>query len=185
VASISGTGRMPPRAPEAVQLRAAAAQAKSNCCGRGHVTFTGAEERRVTGICLCGTVSVTVEAKPDFINDCNCSLCRKAGAAWGYFPSSSVTTSGNTVPFVRRDKSSPSVEVHSCASCATTTHFVLTESFKERNREADLIGVNMRLFDPDELHGVEIRFPNGKDWPGEGSYEYRRPAMTISDAAPW
>jgi hypothetical protein len=149
------------------------------------VKFTGAEERRVTGICLCGAVGVTVETKPGFINDCNCSLCRKAGAAWGYFPSSSVTVSGNTVPFVRRDKNSPAVEVHSCAGCATTTHFVLTESFKERNRSADLIGVNMRLFDPDELHGVEIRFPNGKDWPGEGAYGYRRAAMTISDTAPW
>ena len=135
--------------------------------------------------CLCGAVRVAIETKPEFINDCNCSLCRKAGAAWGYFASSSVTTSGNTVPFVRRDKTVPGVEVHSCASCATTTHFVLTESFKERNRAADLIGVNMRLFDPDELHGVEIRFPNGKDWPGEGPYGYRRAAMTISDATAW
>jgi hypothetical protein len=43
----------------------------------------------------------------------------------------------------------------------------------------------MRLFDPDELHGVEIRFPNGKEWTGEGPYEYRRAAIKISDAAPW
>ena len=135
--------------------------------------------------CLCGAVGVAIETKPEFINDCNCSLCRKAGAAWGYFTSSSVTTFGVTVPFVRRDKTAPSVEVHSCASCATTTHFVLTESFKERNRSADLVGVNMRLFDPDELYGVEIRFPNGKDWLGEGPYGYRREAMTISNAAAW
>jgi hypothetical protein len=67
------------------------------------VKFMGTEERRVTGTCLCGAVSVTVDTRPEFINDCNCSLCRKAGAAWGYYPSSSVTTSGNTVPFVRRD----------------------------------------------------------------------------------
>ena len=84
----------------------------------------------MTASCLCGAVSIVIETKPEFINDCNCSLCRKAGAAWGYFPSSAVTTSGNTVPFVRRDKTAPGVEVHSCASCATTTHFVLTESFK-------------------------------------------------------
>jgi hypothetical protein len=90
-----------------------------------------------------------------------------------------------TAPFSRRDKNSPAVEVHSCAICATTTHFVLTQSFKERNRSADLIGVNMRLFDPNDLHGVEIRFPNGKDWPGEGPYEYRRAAMIISDTTPW
>ena len=139
----------------------------------------------MTAGCLCGAFSVTIESKPEFINDCNCSLCRKAGAAWGYFPSSSVATSGNTVPFVRRDKAFPAVEIHSCASCATTTHFVLTESFKERNRSADLVGVNMRLFDPNELQGVEIRYPNGRDWPGEGPYGYRRVAMKVSDAEPW
>ncbi len=139
----------------------------------------------MTGNCLCGAVSVTIEVKPEFINDCNCSLCRKAGAGWGYFPSCSVITTGTTVPFVRRDKAAPGVEVHSCSSCATTTHFVLTKSFKEQNRSADLIGVNMRLFDPDELNGVEVRYPNGKDWPGEGPYGYRRAAMIISDSVPW
>jgi hypothetical protein len=139
----------------------------------------------MTASCLCGAVSVSIDAKPAFINDCNCSLCRKAGAAWGYFPSSAVTKNGDTNFFVRRDKAAPGVEVHSCAECATTTHFALTAAFKERNASADLVGVNMRLFDPDELEGVEIRFPNGKDWPGEGPYEYRRAAMTVSDTARW
>ena len=136
------------------------------------------------GHCLCGAVSITIDAKPDFINDCNCTLCRKAGAAWGYFPSSSVTTAGNTVSFLRRDKT-PAIELHSCANCATTTHWVLTKSFKEQHPSVDQMGVNMRLFDPDELNGVELRFPNGKDWPGEGPFGYRREAMTISDSAPW
>lgn len=139
----------------------------------------------MTANCLCGAVSVMIEAKPDFINDCNCSLCRKAGGAWGYFPSSLVTTTGNTVPFMRPDKDPPAVEVHSCANCATTTHWVLTKSFKERNKSVDQMGVNMRLFDPDELKGVEVRFPNGKDWPGEGPFGYRRTALTIGDTAPW
>ena len=38
----------------------------------------------MTGTCLCGAVTVTVDDRPDYIHDCNCSLCRKAGAAWGY-----------------------------------------------------------------------------------------------------
>jgi hypothetical protein len=139
----------------------------------------------MTGTCLCGAVRVTIEAKPEFINDCNCSLCRKAGGAWGYFRSAAVTTDGNTASFVRRDKKSPGVEIHSCLDCAATTHFVLTNAFKARNPSADQVGVNMRLFDPDELKGVEVRFPNGKDWSGEGAFGYRRDAMTISDSTPW
>ena len=139
----------------------------------------------MTGNCLCGAVSVTIEAKPEYINECNCSLCRKVGGAWGYFPSSLVATTGNTVSFVRSDKKTPGVEIHSCENCATTTHWVLTKSFKEQNKSVDRMGVNMRLFDPDELKGVEVRFPNGKDWAGEGSFGYRRTAMTISDSTPW
>lgn len=139
----------------------------------------------MTGNCLCGAVSVTIDDKPEFINDCNCSLCRKVGGVWGYFPSSSVKTIGNTFSFVRRDKKIPGVEVHSCKTCATTTHWVLTKSFKELNPSADRVGVNMRLFNPDELVGVEVRFPNGKDWVGEGPFGHRRTAVTISDSAPW
>lgn len=139
----------------------------------------------MTGHCLCGAVSVTIDVKPDYINDCNCSLCRKVGGAWGYFPSASVETAGKTCSVARRDKKTPGVEIHSCKVCATTTHWVLTPSFKEQNPSADLVGVNMRLFDPDDLQGVEVRFPNGKDWAGEGPFEYRRAALTISEDTPW
>ena len=139
----------------------------------------------MTAKCVCGAVSVTIDAKPEFIHDCNCSLCRKVGGAWGYFSSSSVKTTGNTFSFERRDKETPGCEVHSCETCATTTHFVLTKRFKEQNPSADLVGVNMRLFDPDELEGVEVRFPNGKDWPGEGPFEYRRESLTIGDNTRW
>lgn len=140
----------------------------------------------MTGSCLCGAVSVTIEARPEFINDCNCSLCRKSGAAWGYFPAASVTTTGDTVPFVRTDKPVPgAVAVHSCASCAATTHFVLTEAFKAQHEGADVVGVNMRLFEPDALAGVELRFPNGREWSGDGPYDFRHAAMLIGQNAPW
>ncbi|MEM7016033.1 MAG: aldehyde-activating protein [Pseudomonadota bacterium] len=139
----------------------------------------------MTTNCLCGAVSVTIVTKPDFIHDCNCSLCRKAGAAWGYFPSNSVTIAGNTTSFVRRDKKAPIVEIHSCRHCAATTHFVMTKSFKEQYKSVDQVGINMKLFDPDGLEDVEVRFPNGKDWNGEGPFGYRRTTMTISDSLPW
>ena len=139
----------------------------------------------MTGSCLCGAVSVTIDAKPEFINDCNCSLCRKVGAAWGYFPSSTVRTAGNTCSVTRRDKEVPGVEVHSCRTCGATTHWVLTQTFKDQNPSADQVGVNMRLFDPDDLEGVEVRFPDGKDWSGEGPFGYRRKALTIGDGALW
>lgn len=139
----------------------------------------------MTATCLCGAVHVTIEARPDFIHDCNCSLCRKVGAAWGYYSAAAFSASGDTAAFMRRDKPNAGVAVHACKTCGATTHFALSEAFKAANPEADLVGVNMRLFAPEDLEDVELRYPNGKDWDGVGEFEYRRPAMTISAASPW
>ncbi|MEM5517751.1 hypothetical protein WNY37_12400 [Henriciella sp. AS95] len=139
----------------------------------------------MTATCLCGAVTVTVETAPDFIHDCNCDLCRKTGAAWGYYPSASASATGKTTAFMRKDKPNAGVEVHTCQTCGATTHFELAPAFKAQNPGADLLGVNMKLFAAADLTGVEVRYPNGKDWSGEGPFGYRRDAMTISDASPW
>ena len=40
----------------------------------------------VSGSCLCGKVRYELEGRPQFINHCHCSMCRKAhGAAFGSF----------------------------------------------------------------------------------------------------
>lgn len=139
----------------------------------------------MTGHCICGSVEVTIDAKPEFIHDCNCGLCRKSGGAWGYFVPTEVSTTGKTIACVRADKDNPTVEIHSCQKCAATTHWVLTDGFKTQNPSANQMGVNMRLFNPDELGGVEVRFPNGKDWLGSGAFDYRREPLTIADNARW
>jgi len=46
------------------------------------------------------------------------------------------------------------------------------------------MGVNMRLFDLMNWRAVEVRFPNGRGWAGEGSFGYRRSALKIGDARP-
>ncbi|WP_299153671.1 hypothetical protein [uncultured Tateyamaria sp.] len=142
-------------------------------------------EWALTADCLCGAVSVTIAAKPEFIHDCNCSLCRKSGGAWGYFPTEVVKTSGDTVSFLRRDKWNDAAELQSCAHRGTTTHWTFSQAFKEQNEATDLMGVNMRIFNPDDLQDVELRFPDGSSWSGEGPFAYRREAVTINKSRPW
>lgn len=139
----------------------------------------------MTATCLCGSVHVTIEERPAFIFDCNCSLCRKSGAAWGYFKPEAVKAEGKTTAFSRTDKSSPAVDIHSCAQCGATTHWTRTESFRAQHGVNDMAGVNMRLFDPDALQGVEIQFPDGKTWSGEGPFGFRRDAFTIAEGTRW
>ena len=135
--------------------------------------------------CLCGAVTVTVPAKPDFIHDCDCSLCRKSGAGWGYYAPEAVTTVGSTISAARPDKPVPAAAVHSCATCGATTHYAMTEAFEQKHGPAAVIGVNMRLFDPEGLAGVEVRFPDGRAWEGEGAFGYRRPPVTIGRDSAW
>lgn len=139
----------------------------------------------MTGQCLCGAVRIVTETVPDFIHDCNCTLCRKSGGAWGYFTSSQVQTCGKTVPVMRCDKEDPAAEVHSCASCFTTTHFVMASSFTDKHGPIDMVGVNMRLFVPNDLLGVEVRFPDGHSWSGQGEFAYRRAELTIGKNPTW
>jgi hypothetical protein len=127
--------------------------------------------------CLCGHVCITVERRPEYINECNCTLCTKAGARWGYFHPSEVRIDGPTSGYCRADKDVPNAEVHFCAECGSTTHFVLTTGAVVKFGNT-LMGVNMWLAEERDLSGVELRYPDGQAWPGVGGFDYiRRPRI--------
>jgi hypothetical protein len=123
----------------------------------------------VTGGCHCRAVRITLRTKPEYVNDCNCSLCSNAGALWGYFSPSDVWIDGETQNYVRVDRKQPGVSVHFCGTCGATTHWSPLPRFPQT-----MMGANMRLFDPGELFGVELRFPNGRNWDGRSAYGYVR-----------
>jgi hypothetical protein len=130
--------------------------------------------------CLCGEVRVTVARQPDFINACNCTLCSKSGARWGYFHPSEVDVAGDSKGYSRQDKADPAAEVHFCTTCGATTHFILTPSAVARFGNVQM-GVNMALADDRELTGIEIRYPDGRGWSGEGGFDYVRAPYVIGD----
>ena len=128
--------------------------------------------------CHCGRVSVRTERRPDFIHDCNCTLCQKTGAIWGYFAPREVAVQGTTAGYSRDDKKEPGVSIRFCSNCGATTHFELTEAAiaKFGNK---MLGVNMRLANENDLQGVELRYPNGRAWSGEGDFGYVQEARII------
>jgi hypothetical protein len=131
----------------------------------------------MTFSCLCGQVHVTVEP-PAYINECNCTLCSKSGARWGYFHPSDVAVDGSTKGYCRADKDDPNAEVHFCAECGSTTHFVLTKGAVAKFGNT-LMGVNMWLADERDLRGVEVRYPDGQAWSGAGDFSYVREPRII------
>ena len=128
--------------------------------------------------CLCGQVRIEIPKRPDFINECNCTLCSKSGARWAYFHPSEVSVVGTTTGYSREDKEDPAAEIRFCANCGSTTHFVLTASAVSKFGNSQM-GVNMRLADEKDLAGIELRYPDGRAWPGKGAFGYVREARII------
>ena len=137
------------------------------------------EQQKLKANCHCGGVALTLAKRPDFINDCNCSLCSASGAIWGYFSCEEVEVTGPTQTYRRQDYQTPAVQLHSCETCGATTHWTLTEEFLDANGPADRMGVNMRLFDFAKLAGVIVRFPDGRGWDGKSDYGYRRADLIL------
>jgi hypothetical protein len=129
--------------------------------------------------CLCGRVRIESLKRPDFVNACNCTLCSKSGAWWAYFQPSDVSVVGSTKGYRREDKEDPAAEIHFCANCGSTTHFTLTPSAVTKFGNSQ-IGVNVRLADERDLAGIELRYPDGRAWPGKGAFGYVREARILS-----
>ena len=130
--------------------------------------------------CHCGQVRLTVQKRPDFINECNCSLCRKSGARWAYFHPSDVNVEGATKTYCRNDKPDPAAAMQFCANCGSTTHFTLTLSAQARFGNTQM-GINVALADERELAGIELRYPDGKSWSGQGDFSYVREPRILGE----
>lgn len=129
--------------------------------------------------CHCGQISVAVDQRPDYINACNCTLCRKSGAHWAYLPPSGATVHGETIGYSRTDKVEPGAQIHFCPNCGSTTHFVLTPGAVAKFGNT-VMGVNMALADERDLAGIERRYPDGRNWQGDGEFGYVRAAEIIA-----
>ena len=128
--------------------------------------------------CLCGAAQVQLARRPDHVFECNCTLCRKTGARWGYFHPDEIAATGDTRSFQRRDKLEPTAEIHFCPTCGTTTHFTLTPAAAARFGNT-VAGVNMALANESDLAGLELRFPDGNGWSGEGPFSFVREARVL------
>ncbi|WP_225204943.1 GFA family protein [Novosphingobium huizhouense] len=128
--------------------------------------------------CHCGAISVTIDTRPDFVFACNCSLCRKTGARWGYFAPEQVQITGQPTRYRRTDKPDPSAEIAFCPTCGATTHFTLTESAIAAHGNT-MMGVNMALLPESDLAGIELRYPDGANWDGASPFDYVRPPRVL------
>lgn len=110
----------------------------------------------LTATCHCGAVRMETSARPLWLTDCNCSLCRRLGALWLHCDPAEVTFlcgEDDTVAYVQGDRT---LAIHHCPTCGCTTHWRPTG---EGNRMA----INARLMEPGTIAGLRIRRFDGAD----------------------
>jgi hypothetical protein len=114
-------------------------------------------------------VTLELAEKPDYLFDCDCSLCRKHGVLWGYFDPGHVSIHGTTKVYARVDRERPAVQIHFCGHCGCSTHWT-----PMAHTPQDRMGANMHLFAPEELAGIPLHFPDGAGWNGEENFGMRK-----------
>lgn len=110
--------------------------------------------------CHCGGVKFTLSRKPEKLGSCNCSICRRLGALWGYYTEREVTQrfdENATTTYVQGDKC---LAIHTCRTCGCTTHWSGIKDDSEDPRMA----VNCRLMDPEDMEGIPISVIDGASW---------------------
>lgn len=112
----------------------------------------------IEGHCHCRAVHITVPVRPETLGDCNCSLCSRLGALWGYYPAEEVTISDpqkKLVGYVQGDKT---LTTHHCSTCGCTTHW------SPIGRSSSRMAVNMRMFDRPVWEDIPHRLIDGASW---------------------
>jgi hypothetical protein len=110
--------------------------------------------------CHCGAVRIVVPAAPEQVTDCNCSICRRLGALWAYYPVSQVKIIGveATGDYVRHDRPDAGyIAFRHCRTCGCTTHWTSVDT------SHDQMGVNARLMDPKVTAAARVRRLDGAD----------------------
>jgi hypothetical protein len=105
--------------------------------------------------CHCGAVKLLIQAAPEEVNDCNCSICRRYGALWAYYSPAQVrivATTDATNCYLWGEKS---IEFHRCQNCGCVTHWAAVD------HQVDRMGVNARLMAPEILAAARVRRSDG------------------------
>lgn len=107
--------------------------------------------------CHCGNVKISVNTAPDELLSCNCSICNRYGALWGYYTPKevSITTEVETKTYRWGDETT---DFHHCPSCGCMTHYTSTENIEEKR-----VAANFRMTDHKAIDSITIRKFDGAD----------------------
>jgi len=109
--------------------------------------------------CHCGNIEFTVKQLPEYLGDCNCSICRRYNALWGYYPPELVSISiqgEGSDSYLWGDKE---VDFQRCKNCGCITHYTTTELCPEI-----ICAINFRMAAPELYKEVPVKKIDGASY---------------------
>ncbi len=111
--------------------------------------------------CHCGALKLQIDAElPPTLTSCNCSVCRRYGCLFAYYPPEKVkilAAPDTLQEYVWGDKSLAFVR---CSHCGCFSHWRSLDP-----HQTDRMGVNARLFINVEIDKIRIRhFDGANSW---------------------
>ena len=106
----------------------------------------------VRAACHCTAVRFEVEELPDWVLDCNCSICRRYGAIWAYPEPTKVKFllgADVTETYSWADRM---LAFHRCTTCGCVTHMTALDSDPPR-----VYGINTRMIPTLDPASVRLR----------------------------
>ena len=139
----------------AAALRSAA---HSRTVARTATRALAASSSVISATCHCGAIRIDIPSPPLAATNCNCSICRRLGALWAFYPIDAVHI--ECAPDATEDYSwaQRTRRFVRCRHCGCTTHVEPTQ-----RTETSKIEVNVRLFDPQALGHFRVRPFDGAD----------------------
>ena len=108
--------------------------------------------------CHCGNVKITVNHAPETLLSCNCSICHRYGALWGYYTTEEVSITVESRPTGTYRWGDETTDFHHCPSCGCMTHYTCTEKIDDSR-----VAANFRLTGYKEIASIPIRRFDGAD----------------------
>jgi hypothetical protein len=109
------------------------------------------------GSCHCGRVSFELEARLDYVMECNCSLCRRIGALWHGASESSLRITSGENELVLYQFNTKTAKHYSCKHCGI-------HPFSRPRLDPTRWAVNVRCVDGVDLAALPLKHFDGTNW---------------------
>jgi hypothetical protein len=122
------------------------------------------------GACHCGRVSFEVQAKLDYVVECNCSLCRRRGAAWHGAAEADLRIVSGEADLALYQFGTRTAKHYFCRHCGV-------HPFTRPRLDPSRWAFNVRCIHGVDLSSIEVRRFDGENWEAAAeAYRGRRPA---------